>query len=195
MVLWIFKIVLRLKDRHVFMSQSLEILNVFNTLTLKPIFSKTKIFFKKLKYPSSVESTRIEHALFPYETVLSETNVKINRMESTRWAYKKQRSFTSNYFTFSEILFQFKNLVKRVGLTYHGTIIRTGMTCKKIRWYVRATQLADGLLLKMLKYFEVIWKIFEFSHVKETLKFWLVYVNKFSWIIQSCFLTETIKQS
>ena len=30
-----------------------------------------------------------------------------------------------------------------------------------------ATQLAGGLLLKMLKYFEVMLNIFEFSHVKE----------------------------
>ena len=33
-----FKIALRLRDRHVFMSQFLEILNVFNALTLKQIF-------------------------------------------------------------------------------------------------------------------------------------------------------------
>ena len=58
-----------------------------------------------------------------------------------------------------------------------------------------AAQLAGGLLLKMLKYFEVMLNIFEFSHVKEIVKFWLVYVNKFSLIIESCFLTETIKQS
>ena len=39
----------------------------------------------------------------------------------------------------------------------HGTIIRTGITC--------ATQLAGGLLLKKLKYFEVMLNIFEFSRV------------------------------
>ena len=53
------------------------------------------------------------------------------------------------------------------------------------------TQLADGLLLKMLKYFEVMLNIFEFSYEKEIIESWLVYLNKFSWIIQSCFLTET----
>ena len=58
-----------------------------------------------------------------------------------------------------------------------------------------ATQLAGGLLLKMLKYFEVMLNIFEFSNVKKILEPWLVYLNKFSWIIQSCFLTETIKES
>ena len=30
-----------------------------------------------------------------------------------------------------------------------------------------ATQLADGLLLKILKYFEVVLNFFEISHVKE----------------------------
>ena len=41
----------------------------------------------------------------------------------------------------------------------HGTIIRTGITCKKILCYT-PTHLAGDLLLKMLKYFEVKLKIF-----------------------------------
>ena len=57
------------------------------------------------------------------------------------------------------------------------------------------TQLAGGSLLKILKYFDVMLKIFEFSHLKEIVKSSLVYVNKCSWITQSCFFTETIKQS
>ena len=40
---------LRLRDRHVFMWQSLETLNVFNISTLKQIFWKTITFFKKLE--------------------------------------------------------------------------------------------------------------------------------------------------
>ena len=40
----IFRIAVRLRDGHVFMWQSPEILNVFNALTLKQIFSKTKNF-------------------------------------------------------------------------------------------------------------------------------------------------------
>ena len=48
----------------------------------------------------------------------------------------------------------------------HGTIIRTGITCKK-SLVICATQLAGSLLLKMLKYFEIMLNIFEFSHVKE----------------------------
>ena len=34
----VFKLALRLRDRHVFMGQSLGILNVFNVLTLKQVF-------------------------------------------------------------------------------------------------------------------------------------------------------------
>ena len=63
-VLGIFKITLRLRDRHVFMWQSLEILTDFNILTLKQIFWKTKTFFKRLDYRFSVESTKIENASF-----------------------------------------------------------------------------------------------------------------------------------
>ena len=56
-----------------------------------------------------------------------------------------------------------------------------------------ATQLAGGLLLKMLKYFEVMLDIFSFCHAKNIVESWLVYVNKFSQIMRSLFLTETIK--
>ena len=58
-----------------------------------------------------------------------------------------------------------------------------------------ATQRAGGLLLKMLKYFRVMLSIFELSDVKEIVETWLVDGNRFSWIIQSSFLTETTKWS
>ena len=56
-VLGTFKIALGLGDRYVFMWQSLGILNVFTTLTLKQIFWKTKTFLKKLQYRFLVQST------------------------------------------------------------------------------------------------------------------------------------------
>ena len=56
-------------------------------------------------------------------------------------------------------------------------------------------QLADGLLLKKLKYFEVLLNIFEFYGVWENVKFWLVYANKFFWIAQPYFSTNIIKRS
>ena len=58
----------------------MKILNVFNTLTLKQIFWKTKTFFKKLEYRFLVESTKIENASFPYKSAIPELNVKKNRM-------------------------------------------------------------------------------------------------------------------
>ena len=45
-VLGIFKIALRLRDQHVFMFQSLGILNVLNALILKYISEKLKLFLK-----------------------------------------------------------------------------------------------------------------------------------------------------
>ena len=54
----------------------MEISNVFNTLTLKQIFWKTKIFLKKLECHFLVESTKIENGSFPHKTVISEANVK-----------------------------------------------------------------------------------------------------------------------
>ena len=111
MVQGIFTITLRSKDRHAFMRQTLDFLNVFNTLTLKQIFWKTITFFKKLENRFSVESTKTGNVLFPYKTAKSEANVKANRMVSTERAYHKERNFASNYFIFSKTLFQFKNLL------------------------------------------------------------------------------------
>ena len=62
------------------MWQSLEILNVFNTLISKQIFWKTQTLLKKLEWRFLVESSKIENATFLYKTVQSEANVKTNRM-------------------------------------------------------------------------------------------------------------------
>ena len=59
---------------------------------------------------------------------------------------------------------------------------------------ISVTQLAGGLLLKMLKCFKVILNVFEFSHVKAIAESWLVYGNKFSWIAQSCFQMRQLKK-
>ena len=96
----------------------MEILNDFNTLTLKHVFWKTKTFFKKLAYRFLVESNKIENAAFSNKTAISEANVKTNKMVSTKWTFHNERSFASNYFIFLEVLFHFKNLLKRVDLMY-----------------------------------------------------------------------------
>ena len=89
----------------------MEILNVFNTLTLKPIFWKKKTFSKKLEDRFLVESTKIESTPFPYKSDMWEANVKTNRKVTTKWTYHKGWSFASNYFIFLKTLFQFKNLL------------------------------------------------------------------------------------
>ena len=91
------------------MWKSVEILNNFNTLTLKQIFWKRKTFFKKLEYRFLVENTKTENTSFWYKTAISETNVKTDGMVSTKWTYHKERCFDGNYFIFLKILFQFKN--------------------------------------------------------------------------------------
>ena len=59
-----------------------------------------KTFSKKLECRFLVETTEIENKSFPFKTALSETNVKTNRMATTKWTYHKEWSFTSNYFIF-----------------------------------------------------------------------------------------------
>ena len=83
-VLGIFEVALCLRDRHVFMWQSVKILNVFNTLTLKQIFWKTKPSFKKLEYRFLIESKKIKNASFLYKIAIWEANLKANRMVSTK---------------------------------------------------------------------------------------------------------------
>ena len=89
----------------------MEILNVFNTSILKQVFWEAKDFFKKLEYRFLVEGTEIESASISYKTAISEANAKTNIMVSTKWTYQQERSFASNYFIFSTILFQFKTLL------------------------------------------------------------------------------------
>ena len=66
------------------MWQPLELLNNFDTLSLKQIFWKIKAFFKKLDYRYLVESTEFENEIFLDKTVFSEANVKKNRMGSAK---------------------------------------------------------------------------------------------------------------
>ena len=72
------------------MWQSLKILNVFNSLSLKQIFWETKTFFKELEYSFLVESNKIENASSPSKTVISEAKVKTNKMVTTKWTYHKE---------------------------------------------------------------------------------------------------------
>ena len=56
------------------MWQSVEILNVFNILTLKQIFWKTKTFFKKLEYRNKLKALRLKthhfHTKLPHQNLM-----------------------------------------------------------------------------------------------------------------------------
>ena len=110
----------------------MKVSKVFDTLTLKEIFWKTKTFSKKLEYSFLVETTKIENTSFPFKTALSEANVKTNRMATAKWTYHKEWSFASDYFIFLENLFQFKNLSKRVNLMYQRPICPTRIFRKRL---------------------------------------------------------------
>ena len=70
--------------------------------SLKQIFWKKKTFFKKLKYRFLVETTEIKTHHF-YSKLLCQKPMlrnKTNRLATTKWAYHKEWSFSSNYFLF-----------------------------------------------------------------------------------------------
>ena len=52
-------------------------------------------------------------------------------------------------------------------MSKHGTIIQAGLTCKKISFYMRySASMCPGIsLLKELKYFLIMFNIFEFWRV------------------------------
>ena len=74
-----------------------KLLIVCSTLNVEPVVSKRKTFFKKLDYRLSIENPKIENVSFSYKTTLSGANVKTNSMVSTKWTYKKEWSFASNF--------------------------------------------------------------------------------------------------
>ena len=76
----------------------------FQYFNFKANFLKNEKFFLKTEVFFLVESTKIENATFPYKTLLTEANVKTNRMGS-KWTYHKGQGFASNYFIFQKICF------------------------------------------------------------------------------------------
>ena len=139
------------------MYQSLEILNIFNTVTLKQIFWKTQALFKKLEYRFQVERTKIDNATFPYKTTQSEANIKTNIMGSTKCTYRKQRSFASIYLLFPKILFQFRNPVSKVDLRYQLTKYPYLCFSKALEFYLRGF---FSLWISLIKEVKWILKLF-----------------------------------
>ena len=82
-------------------------------------------------------------------------------------------------------------------LNYHGIIIRTGITWKKISCYMRDSACRWFIVKKpeIFQSYVVMLNIFEFSRVWENVEPWLAYANKLFWIAQPYFSTNIIKQS
>ena len=72
---------------------------------------------------------------------------------------------------------QQNNISTVISLLNHGTIIRTGITCKKIPCCMRDSA-CRWLIVEKVKIFPSYVK--HFSHMKEIVESRLVYVNKFS---------------
>ena len=69
---------------------------------------------KKLEYSFLVETTEIENTPFPFKTALPETNVKINRMATTKRPITKSRGLpvTTLFFgVFFPVLVTLKELI------------------------------------------------------------------------------------
>ena len=79
----------------------------FQYFSFETNFLENENLFQKLEYRFLVETTKIENASFPFKTAPSEANVKISTMATTKWTYRKEWSFASNYFVVLENLFQF----------------------------------------------------------------------------------------
>ena len=74
-VLEIFKIALRLRDRHIFFCKNHWTFERFVYLNFEKKFWKTKSYFKKLADRFVGQSTTIANAVFPYKTVQSKASV------------------------------------------------------------------------------------------------------------------------
>ena len=105
---------------------------------------------KKLEYRFLVESTKINNITFPYKTALSEANVKTNRMGSTKLTYHKERSFASNHFPFSKILFQFRKLVYRVDLMYQPPKCPHSYFLKALAFYFKRWRFFPVSIFKII---------------------------------------------
>ena len=86
------------------MRQRRKILNVFFATSFEKKLSKTKPFFKKLEYCLWVESFMIENVEFPYQTALSKTNIKTNRLKSAKWTWHLVFYFFENWILVYKLL-------------------------------------------------------------------------------------------
>ena len=78
-------------------------------------FLEYEKLFQKAGLCFLTRNTKIQNASSPYKIATSEANVKTNRMEGTKWTYRKKQRFASNYFYFFwEFCFSLRNSYKEL---------------------------------------------------------------------------------
>ena len=106
----IFKVALNLGDRLAFKWQSLEILNVFNSLTFKQIFWKTKPFSKNWKISFYLKVLRLKkkyfHAKLPCQKpILGQIELRKQSEPLTKsGVLPRNTSFLKNFIWFNNFL-------------------------------------------------------------------------------------------
>ena len=65
-------------------------------------------------WSTAFQSKALALKTFPYKTAISKANVKTNNLVSTKWAYRKEWSFVSNYFIFSKNFFSLRTSDKEL---------------------------------------------------------------------------------
>ena len=107
------------------MWQSLKILNVIITLTLKQVFWKTKSSFQKLEYRFLVESATMENAIFPlckcyfgwYDNkkwVLNRVNFCTRHISWTKENCRRETKWRNKRFAFQEKVGEIHLIIKSV---------------------------------------------------------------------------------
>ena len=118
------------------MWQSLWILNVFNTLTLKQVFWKPKIFLKELEYRYFSSEYYEWNRNISIQNCPAKSKMA-NRMGSTKWTYHKEWAFATDYFIFLKIWFEYKNLLEIVDLTYQLSKYTYSYFSRALQFYLR----------------------------------------------------------
>ena len=71
----------------------------FQYFNFETNFLENENLFQKTGVPFLVETTNTEDTSLPFKTTLSESNVKTNRMATTKWTYHKSGVLPVTYFS------------------------------------------------------------------------------------------------
>ena len=140
------------------------------------------LIIKKIRYVVEVKRSKILQKL-------NKRNCFCVHSVSYLMAFLPQRLIYTIRIWFN---FAFGSFFEHDHLLTHGTIIRTGITCKKISCYMRDSA-CRWFIVKKAKIF---WSYVKYFWILVSVrKSWLVYANKLFWIAQPYFSTDIIKQS